>query len=648
MSGENLELFEGSLELEKMPEDRVVTLSMVAQEILSGRGADVPPELVLELYPYNRSLLIEPHQSPPQFLGLDFDCVEPKPFLFALKYDCLSLVKQFIEQEQLDPFSSPAFAQYVLYFAHANSAMKTLNYLRDRFSNAIFFDYGFDYIKQLIIDKQFKSKKALTCLLNRDFKKRHDLVESKFNQLNELLCASARAMHEFEGTFKERSIYSTPARIEKQRKVMDLLETMIRDLVKRGANPTVDSSDYPSLHYYRNRNRPQIKSLAIEMVLTFLDLKHENPAAEYNRVFKYEYEKETNATSYLTSNSNQSRQPLLEERVLPGVDDHQPEHTENKETAVFKGFELNKNYSAPRRQDEKAYDLLRYKVDKTALKVSHNKLDKIKALAETFPNFERVVDDVVTHLHIPLCTQEPLKIEPMLLIGSPGIGKTEFINSLCRILGVEKVFISGAAMSSNFTLSGMEPGWSGARPGIIADTLMQSENINFILYLDEIEKVIQLFGNGGNPLSALFDLLEPSAARKFQDQYYRNKASFNAQYVSCIASGNSLEGIDSAIQSRFMMYDIPSPSLEQKRVIIQSIYQRLIREKKLDSLLASKLPEVTIDGLIAFEPRQVVQAIHYGLGSMLRSKTRELRLENISSHLIHQLNKHQPNKLGFV
>ncbi len=61
------------------------------------------------------------------------------------------------------------------------------------------------------------------------------------------------------------------------------------------------------------------------------------------------------------------------------------------------------------------------------------------ALHRRFPNFRRVIDHLETELAIAMAsTAEAFRLTPILLYGSPAIGKTAFSMALAEMLGVAK------------------------------------------------------------------------------------------------------------------------------------------------------------------------------------------------------------------
>lgn len=160
-------------------------------------------------------------------------------------------------------------------------------------------------------------------------------------------------------------------------------------------------------------------------------------------------------------------------------------------------YHYTSNYEPPKNREELEHSLKGAKPKKTAVKANQKMLDGIKKMAESFPNFEGVIQEITDSLQIYVHSVRPLRIAPLLMVGPPGIGKTEFSNQLCDQLNMDKLSLSGPEMSANFTLSGHDRSWGRSKPGLIAKQLINGEHINFMVYLDEIDKVMSRSNSGG-------------------------------------------------------------------------------------------------------------------------------------------------------
>jgi hypothetical protein len=141
----------------------------------------------------------------------------------------------------------------------------------------------------------------------------------------------------------------------------------------------------------------------------------------------------------------------------------------------------------------------------------------VEALSAAAPNFSEVSGVVLRAIALSMQTDTPLSIPPLLFLGPPGIGKTFFSRSLAQALAVPYAELSMALSDDPGELVGHSLSWRGARPGLVARTLIEGWSVAPVLLVDEVEKT--QWSNYGNPLDPFHSLLEPESARAFRDAY---------------------------------------------------------------------------------------------------------------------------------
>lgn len=162
---------------------------------------------------------------------------------------------------------------------------------------------------------------------------------------------------------------------------------------------------------------------------------------------------------------------------------------------------------------------------------------------------------------------DEFRIAPILLLGSPGIGKTYLATQLAKMLGVPSEKISAGGAQAGFQLTGSDTSWTGSKPGAIFSLLARSKSAAPVLIVDEVEKI----GSDSRypVLPVLLDLFEPDTAKCFSDSFF--EMSIDASRLIVILTANSLQGIPPALLSRVTVFHIPDPQPRQRLRIINAI-----------------------------------------------------------------------------
>lgn len=215
-------------------------------------------------------------------------------------------------------------------------------------------------------------------------------------------------------------------------------------------------------------------------------------------------------------------------------------------------------------------DMLAKSPYRKRMQLKEEQLNKIKALKKKFPNFSEVIDHICHEVSLSLISPTSfVSFKPILMFGAPGVGKTRFAIEVSKILNVPIKTLDGGSLSSGFSLSGVNASYKDAKPGAIADFLLDEDYLNGIVFLDEIDKLSAR--EESNQYAPLHKMLVPETAVDFTDDFLG--VSVNASCLNWIATANDLDVIPKSIISRFRTFDIPAPKPEQVKIIIDSILQ---------------------------------------------------------------------------
>lgn len=270
--------------------------------------------------------------------------------------------------------------------------------------------------------------------------------------------------------------------------------------------------------------------------------------------------------------------------------------------------------------------------------------DGCQNLLGLFPNFSAVIAFIQQQMALAAQLDGVFVLPPVLLIGPPGIGKTEFLLALVKRINSQLEIIDMSAAQSGSTLAGSEAFWSNTQPGGLFTALVLGPVANPIILLDEVDKARK--DNVYNPLGALHQLLEPRQAQRFKDLSLPT-LTLNASHVIWVATGNEIEAIDKPILDRFVVFEIEKPSAIQMRVIAQSVYQRVLERYQQTERFEVQLSVDILDALTPFNPRQVRKILESALGRAAYDERVRLLVEDIVevSRPMRQIHK---SPIGFM
>jgi ATP-dependent Lon protease len=193
-------------------------------------------------------------------------------------------------------------------------------------------------------------------------------------------------------------------------------------------------------------------------------------------------------------------------------------------------------------------------------------------LVDSSPNFSAVVDDLRKCLALAIAGNEAVQFTPILLVGEPGLGKTYFAKKLARALSTGFEFVSMNSLTAGWVLTGASAQWHNARPGKIAQTLVEGDYANPIVVLDEVDKT------GGDhrydPMGALYALLERDTAVQFKDEFL--DVVMDASHILWVATANDESVLPAPILNRMNVYVIERPDADGSRRIALSVYHEIL------------------------------------------------------------------------
>jgi len=234
-------------------------------------------------------------------------------------------------------------------------------------------------------------------------------------------------------------------------------------------------------------------------------------------------------------------------------------------------------------------------------------------LAEDYPNFAEVILFLRNQMALSaVAGDRVLRFAPFLLVGGPGIGKSDFMLTLADGFDSPLEIINISNSQTGSALTGSEQYWGNSQTGNLFNTLVTGDRANPIYCLDEIDKARN--DDAYNVLAALHQLLEAKQARRFVDLSVPD-LRFDASHVLWMATANDLDQIAKPIVDRFAVFEIDEPNAEQMRMITRKQYRRFIATHPAGHYFEPEPKEDVLMALCRYHPRQVRKTLERCFGS---------------------------------
>jgi len=200
----------------------------------------------------------------------------------------------------------------------------------------------------------------------------------------------------------------------------------------------------------------------------------------------------------------------------------------------------------------------------------------------------------------------------LCLVGPPGVGKTSLAQGIAGAMGRKFAKISCAGMSDGTELRGHNRTWRAAQAGRLVREFARIGSKNPVLLLDEVDKISRVSNSGGDPESALLEVLDPEQNEKFVDNYV--EVPFDLSETCFVATANEWGRIAAPLRDRLEKIELPGYSEDEKLEIARA------------HLVGRQLEE---NGLAAAGVRFTDGALH----ALIRGYTREAGVRELGRRI---------------
>lgn len=153
-----------------------------------------------------------------------------------------------------------------------------------------------------------------------------------------------------------------------------------------------------------------------------------------------------------------------------------------------------------------------------------------------------------------------LKGSIICLVGPPGVGKTSIGKSIAKVLHRKFFRFSVGGMRDEAEVKGHRRTYIGAMPGKLVQALKQSQTMNPVIMIDEVDKIGMSYH--GDPASALLEVLDPEQNKDFLDHYLDVRVDLSD--VLFILTANVLDSIPDPLMDRMEILRLSGYIMEEK------------------------------------------------------------------------------------
>ena len=304
-------------------------------------------------------------------------------------------------------------------------------------------------------------------------------------------------------------------------------------------------------------------------------------------------------------------------------------------------------------QDGHEYGMLYDYLDfVTSLSWKHEKFNKIdlehaeKILDEDHYGLKKVKQRIVQQLAV-MALNKKQSGSILLFVGAPGTGKTSIGQSIAKALGREYVRISLGGVRDEAEIRGHRRTYIGAMPGRIMEGMKRSGVSNPVMVLDEVDKLVRDYG--GDPSSALLEVLDPEQNNSFTDHYMN--VPYDLSDVLFVCTANSTDTIPEPLLNRMEIIEFPGYTATEKfyiakqHLIPKSMKAAGIKKKNLtitDTSIKKIVADYTMESGVRGLKKQIDNLMRYAAVQLVKGNEKKISVKpkSLREYLGHRALSH--------
>jgi len=208
--------------------------------------------------------------------------------------------------------------------------------------------------------------------------------------------------------------------------------------------------------------------------------------------------------------------------------------------------------------------------------------------------------------------------------GPPGTGKTSIGKSIADTLGRKFYRFAVGGINDVSAIRGGRRMWIGSEPGRIIKGLISTQSKSPVILIDEVDKITSGAGiNGGDPSSALLEVLDPEQNNTFRDSYI--DIPFDISNVLFILTANEQDKMPKPLLDRLEIINF-SGYVEVEKLQIAKMYliTKNLEKNGLMNDQVSYTDEAIIHTVNSYEREPGVRKLEQNFDKIHRKLVRQI------------------------